>query len=135
MDNQLKPSIALHVSLWVVQVLLAFLLMLGAIMKFMPVEKVAPIMPWMGQVPEWVLRLLGMVDLLGAVGLILPALLRIKPLLTPIAALGIIVLMICASIFHVSRGEASKIGFNIFMIAMAAFIAWGRFRKAPIAAQ
>jgi len=62
----------------------------------------------------------------------LPALLRIKPQLTIYTAYGTIVLMIAASIFHISRGEAKDIGFNIFIIVLAAFIAWGRQKKAPI---
>jgi len=89
-------------------------------------------MPWTGQVPELVVRLLGIIDLLGAIGLILPALLRIKPQLTFWAALGIIALMICAIIFHVSRGEVSVIGINVFSIIIAGFIAWGRFRQVVV---
>ena len=65
-------------------------------------------------------------------GLILPALLRTKPGLTPIAALGIIALMLCASVFHISRGEGSAIGVNVVFAIIAAFIAWGRFKKVPI---
>ena len=89
-------------------------------------------MPWTGQVPKLVVRLLGMIDFLAAIGLILPALLRIKPQLTPWAAVGIIVLMFCAIIFHISRGEASVIGVNVFCGVLAGFIGWGRFMKAPI---
>jgi uncharacterized membrane protein len=127
-----QPSKALNTILWVAQVLLALSLLSGAVMKFMPVEKMAPIMPWMGQVSQTTVRLLGLIDLLGAIGIIVPALLRIKPQLTPIAALCIIALMLCASAFHISRGEASVIGFNIFCAIIAAFIAWGRFKGAPI---
>ena len=128
-------SKALHIALWVVQALLAVSLISGAIMKFMPIEKISAMMPWTGQLPPLVVRLLGLVDLLGAIGLTLPALLRIKPNLTPIAAVCTIALMIAATIFHVSRGESSVIGFNIFSMVLAAFIAWGRFKKVPIAAK
>ncbi|MGN8034450.1 DoxX family protein [Chitinophaga sp. 22321] len=55
-----------------------------------------------------------------------------KPQLTPVAAVGALALMICAIIFHVSRGEAAVIGANIVAAAMAGFIIWGRFKKAPI---
>ena len=132
MTKPQTSSKALHNSLWVAQILVAASLTSGAIMKFMPIEKMAPIMPWMGQLPPWQVRLLGIVDLLGAVGLILPALLRIKPNLTPITAVFVIALMISSIIIHLSRGEASVIGFNVFVIILAAFIAWGRFSKAPI---
>ena len=104
-------------------------------MKFLPIEAISASMPWTGQLPALIVRLLGLIDLSGAVGLILPSLLRIKPQLTPWAALCIIALMVCATIFHVSRGEASVIGFNIFVAVVAAFIVWGRFKKAPIAAK
>jgi hypothetical protein len=100
---------------------------MGAVMKFQSVEKTAAMMPWVGQVPLLVVRLLGVIDLLAAAGLVLPLLLRIKPRLTAWTAVCIIALMICAIIFHVSRGEAAVIGFNIFCVVVAAFIAWGRF--------
>lgn len=90
--------------------------------------------PWAGQVSPSFVKFTGIIDLLGAVGLVFPALLRIRPWLTPLAATGIVLLMIAASIFHVSRGEASLIGFNIVVAAIAAFIAWGRYVNAPIVA-
>jgi DoxX-like family len=64
--------------------------------------------------------------------MVLPALLHIQPKLTILAAYGIIVLMTAASAFHISRGEAKDIGFNIFMALLAALVAWGRQTKAPI---
>lgn len=68
----------------------------------------------------------GIVDWLAAAGLILPGLLNIKPRLSTIAAVGVVLLMICAGIFHISRGEASQIGVNIIFALLAAFVAWGR---------
>ena len=129
MANNAQPSKNLNVTLWVVQVLLALFLLSGTVMKFMPIPKISAIMPWMGQLPAIQVRLLGIVDLLAALGLILPAALNIKPILTTWAAIGVIVLMICAIIFHVSRGEASVISVNIFAIIVAGFIVWGRFRR------
>jgi hypothetical protein len=123
---------ALHISLWTAQIILAILLIMGAVMKFMPIQQIATMMPWTGQIPSFAVRLLGITDLLGALGLILPAWLRIKPQLTSLAAAGVIVLMSCAIAFHVSRGEASVIGINIFTIIAAAFVAWGRWKKVPI---
>lgn len=132
MTHHQHSSKAMHITLWVAQVLLALSLISGTFLKFMPIEKISAMMPWTGQVPEIIVRLLGIVDLLGALGLILPALLRLKPKLTPWAALCTVALMLCATIFHISRGEASAIGFNLFCIVLAAFVAWGRFKKAPI---
>lgn len=130
MVNQQKPSKGIHIALWVAQVLLAVSLVWASYMKlFQPVEKLSAMWPWTGQVPVAVVKLTGMVDLLAALGLILPLLFRIQPKLTPIAAVGIIVLMLCAGIFHIMRGEASLIGVNIFFAVLAAFIAWGRFKN------
>jgi len=134
MTNQHKPLKTLHIALWVVQVLVALtLLWASAVKLFQPVEEVAALWPWAGEVPVAVLKFTGVVDLLGGLGLILPALLRIQPRLTPIAALGLVVLMCCASVFHIARGEGSQIGFNVLFAALSAFIAWGRLHKVPIA--
>lgn len=130
-----QPSKTMHLTLWVAQILVALFLVTGAVLKFQPIEKIAAMMPWAGQVPAAVVRLLGVIDLLGALGLILPSLLRIKPLLAVWAAIGVVVLMVCATIFHVSRGEASVVGVNIFCAFIATFIAWGRLKKAPITAK
>jgi hypothetical protein len=128
MTNQHKYSKALHIALWVVQVLVAVTLLWAAVVKlFQPVEKVAAMWPWAGEVPVAVLRFTGVVDLLGGVGLILPSLLCVWPRLTPIAAAGVGVLMVCASVFHVVRGEGDQIGFNIVFGVLAGFVAWGRF--------
>ncbi|HXD91934.1 MAG TPA: DoxX family protein [Bacteroidia bacterium] len=129
----MTPSKAIHITLWVAQAVLASSLIWASMMKlFQPIEKLSAMWPWTGQVPMIVVKFTGIVDLLGALGLILPSLIRFKPKLTPIAAIGIIVLMICASIFHIVRGEASVIGVNIIFAIIAAFIAWGRFKKSPI---
>jgi uncharacterized membrane protein YphA (DoxX/SURF4 family) len=132
MSNQPKPSMALNITLWVAQFLLASSLVWAGFMKLFQPEKVAAMWPWAGQVSDALVKFTGIVDLLGAIGLILPAMLRIKPKLTPIAALGVVALMITASIFHIVRGEASSIGANIVFGIIATFIAWGRFTKAPI---
>ena len=127
MTEQQKTSNQLNIILWIAQIVLAIFFIMGAVMKFMPIEKISAMMPWTGQVPAFVVRLLGFIDLLGAAGLILPSLLRIKPKLTAWAAVGIILMMVCATIFHVARGEASVTGINVFSMLIAGFIAWGRF--------
>ena len=88
--------------------------------------------PWAGQVPHTLVQFTGVIDLLGALGLILPALLRWKWWLTPLTALCIVLLMVCAGAFHVVRGEVAGSVPNIVFALMAAFIAWGRWKKAPI---
>lgn len=130
MRDTLKKSRALNIGLWVAQgVLASSLLWATALKLFQPIEPLAMMWPWTGEVPVAMVKLAGVVDLLGALGLILPGLLRIQPKLTAYAAFGIIALMICASIFHISRGEGSLIGVNIVFVAIAGFIAWGRLRN------
>jgi uncharacterized membrane protein YphA (DoxX/SURF4 family) len=133
MRRQPKSSKTLHLTLWVAQVVLAGSFMWAGLAKlFQPVETIAAMWPWTGQVPVALVKLTGIADVAGAIGLILPSLLGNQAKLTPITALGVIVLMVCAGIFHIARGEASQIGVNVAFALIAAFIAWGRFKKVPI---
>lgn len=124
--HEQKPSKVLNIILWVAQALLALSMLWAAGMKlFQPTAKLAEMWPWVADHPVLV-KLTGIIDLIGGVGLIFPALFRIQPQLTVYAAYGTIALMVAASVFHISRGEASLIGINVFFAALAAFIAWGR---------
>ncbi len=126
----------LNIALWVVQVLLAALyLMAGSTKLFQPIEEMAKMLPWVAEAPAGVVRFIGLSELLGGVGLLLPSILRIQPGLTPIAAVGLAVIQLLATIFHISKGESSVIGANILFMAMALFVAWGRMAKAPILAK
>ncbi|WP_028666273.1 DoxX family protein [Runella zeae] len=128
----MKANKILNIGLWVAQGLLALTFIWAAYTKlFQPLEEAAKMLPWAKENPGLV-KLTGVFELLGALGLILPAALRIQPKLTVFAAYGAMVLMVSAAIFHISRGEASLIGMNIFFFVLAAFIAWGRTTKAPI---
>ncbi|SOE23401.1 DoxX-like family protein [Spirosomataceae bacterium TFI 002] len=123
----------MHITLWVVQVLFAAIFIMAGIMKAsQPIETLAESLPWVTSTPLALVRFIGISELLGGIGLILPSLLRIKPFLTVWAALGLAIVMVLAAIFHGSRGEFSAIGANIFFVIIAAFIAWGRSKKAPI---
>ena len=118
-----------NISLWIAQVLLAFLfIQTGATKLFAPA---ALPYPWIKDNPNLV-SVTGIVDLLGGIGLVLPALFKIRPKLTVYAAYGIIALMISAIVFHFSRGEGAVTGFNVVVLLFALFIAWGRQTKAPI---
>ena len=133
MKQQQQRSKALHISLWVAQVLLAAMFLMSGFMKLaQPIDKLSQMLPWASQVPEALVRFIGLSEVLGAVGLILPSLLRIKPQLTAWAAIGIAVIMLFATFFHISRGETGAIGMNICLALLAAFVAWGRFKKVPI---
>lgn len=127
-----KPNKALHIGLWVVQALLAVAFGMAGVMKtFTSLDELAQTLPWVTSAGSLV-RFIGIAELLGAIGLILPAATRIKPVLTPLAAIGIATIMVLASAFHVYRGEAPAIPVNFVLGGLAVFVAWGRFRGAPI---
>lgn len=127
---------SLSIALWVVQVLLAALyIMAGSSKLFQPIAELAKMLPWATEMPAGVVRFIGLSELLGGIGLLLPSLLRIQPQLTPMAAIGLAVVQLLATGFHISRGETSVIGVNILFMALAVFVAWGRTKKAPIAAK
>ena len=124
----------MNILLWLVQILLACAFgMAGAMKSTQPVDVLAANgIAWAPQIPLALVRFIGISEFLGAVGLILPALTKIKPFLTPLAALGLLTIMILAMGFHVSRGEAGALPINIVLGGLAAFVAWGRTSKAPI---
>jgi putative oxidoreductase len=124
----------MHILLWVVQVLLACAFGMAGFMKStQPVDAlVQGGMEWAGHMPLAMVRFIGISELLGAIGLILPAATKIKPSLTPLAALGLLTIMILAMAFHLSRGEAQALPINMVLGGLAAFVAWGRTKKARI---
>ena len=131
-----KNNKAINISLWIAQGLLAAMfIMAGAMKATQPIEALAESLPWVTTTPLALVRFIGISELLGGIGLLLPSILRIKPSLTVWAAVGLAVVMVLAAGFHASRGEFSAIGANAMFMAIAAFIAWGRSKKAPIAAK
>jgi uncharacterized membrane protein YphA (DoxX/SURF4 family) len=131
--TEMKTSKGLHIGLWAAQGLLATMLLIAGFMKAtQPINQLVTSMPWAADMSPVLFRIIGVIDILGALGLILPSALRIYPKLTVYAALGIILLMLGASKTHYDYGEYTKIGATIFNIFIAAFIGWGRFKKEPI---
>jgi putative oxidoreductase len=129
-----SSSKALNAALWVAQVaLLALFANAGYLKLFQPIAALAPVVPWVNDVPLALVRFIGLAELAGAIGLVLPALIRIKPQLTVLAAAGLTVIMILAAAFHLVRGEGVGILMTLIFGSVAAFVAWGRFTKAPIA--
>lgn len=123
----------MNILLWVVQIVVALFFGLTGVAKLgMPVEKLADMWAWPGQYPTMV-RITGLIDLAGGLGVILPSLTRIAPKLTIWAATGCVLLQLCAVGFHVSRGEAFVTPINFIALSLAAFIAWGRSSRVPIA--
>jgi uncharacterized membrane protein YphA (DoxX/SURF4 family) len=127
-----KKSKTLHVLLWTAQALLAGMFLMVGFMKLAtPIVTLSKTVPLAGDVPLLV-RFIGLSEVLGGFGLLLPAALRIKPHLTILAAIGLAIVMLLALIYHLAKGEVSAIGSNIVLGALAVFVAWGRARKVPI---
>jgi uncharacterized membrane protein YphA (DoxX/SURF4 family) len=127
------PSKGLHIALWVAQVVLAAMFGMAGVMKSTaPISELAAQMGWPGVLPPALVRFIGVSELAGAIGLVLPAATRIRPQLTPLAAAGLALVMVLAALFHVARAEWGALPFNFGLGALAAFVAWGRWKKAPI---
>jgi hypothetical protein len=115
-------------ALWVVQGLLAAVFLFAGGMKLvLPIEAMAgPV-----ELPGLFLRCLGVVEVLGALGVILPGLLGIRPGLTPLAAAGLVVIMIGATAITLWSGEVVSALIPLVVGLLAAFVAYGRWRLAP----
>ena len=128
-----SPSKALSAGLWAAQGLLAFAFGASGLMKLTtPIAELVTKLPWVVDMPATT-RFIGLAEVLGAVGLLLPAITRIQPRLTALAGAGLTTIMLLASLFHLSRGEAQMLPVNLVLGSIAAFVAWGRSKKAPIA--
>jgi uncharacterized membrane protein YphA (DoxX/SURF4 family) len=115
-------------ALWVVQALLALLFLFAGAMKFiMPIEEMTKQVP----LPGLFLHFIGVAEVLGAFGLILPWLLRIRPALTPLAAAGLVIIMIGATGLMLATGGIGQALFPLVVGVLAAFVAYGRWRLAP----
>jgi uncharacterized membrane protein YphA (DoxX/SURF4 family) len=121
-----------NIALWISQVLLALGFLFAGWMHAIRFQEAKKQMAWVRDVPEPLARLIGAAEILGAIGLILPALTRILPWLTPLAASGLALLMILASAFHISRNEWRNLSSNLPLLALALFVAVGRFFIAPL---
>jgi uncharacterized membrane protein YphA (DoxX/SURF4 family) len=119
--------------LWIVQVVLALGLAAAGLNHITRRERATTgRMAWIRAVPGPLMTTIGVLEILGAIGLILPALTRIAPVLTPIAATAVVALMILAVAFHIRRNELSSTVGNVILGIVAAFVAYGRFVIAPI---
>ena len=115
--------------LWIVQGLLALLFLFAGVMKFiMPIEEMTRDI----QMPAAFLRFIGVAEICGGLGLILPSLLRIRPGLTPLAAAGLVIIMIGATIVSLKIGPVALAAMPFVVGLLAAFVAYGRWKLAPI---
>ena len=120
----------MNVVLWIIQVLLALLfLFAGGLKLVLPIEEMTKQMA----MPGLFLRFLGVVEVLGGLGLILPGLFRIKTWLTPLAAAGLVIIMIGATVISLRIGPVGPAMIPLVTGLLAAFVAYGRWRLAPLA--
>lgn len=116
-------------ALWIIQWLLALLFLFAGVMKFvMPVEEMTRQMPMLA---GWFLHFIGVAEIMGAIGLVLPSLLHIQPGLTKLAAACLIVIMIGATIITVAVQGIAAAVFPLVVLLLVAFVAYGRWRMAP----
>lgn len=122
--------------LWIVQVLLALIFGAAGLTKvFTPYNGLIEMQPWVesfSTIP-WVIVVIGGLEVLGAIGLLLPSITRILPKLTPLAGVGLALTMVGAIILHIIRAEWEALIPNIIFLILAIFVAYGRYKILPIA--
>jgi putative oxidoreductase len=121
----------MNITLWVLQVLLALAFLAHGIMMLAPSPEIAAQMN--AAMPRWFQLFIGVAEVLAAVGLTLPGVTRILPALVPAAAAGLMFVMICATILHLVRAEFGPAATTFVLLLIATFVAYGRWRRLPIA--
>ena len=130
-ETQRKKS-KINVVLWILQILLALLYLNAGFLKtFRPIQEIAPSIFWAPSLPELLVRFIGISELLGAIGLILPGALKIRPQLTTLAAGGLTLIMLLANLFHISRGEFFILPMTGVLFLLLAFVTYGRWKLSP----
>lgn len=121
--------------LWVLQWLLGVYFIAVGVMHLVVPEGLPEPLSWMYDLDDTQHLLSGVAEILGGLGLILPSVTRIAPWLTPLAAVGLMVVMVAAIFWHVGRDEITNIGINVVNLSMLGYIAYGRTRLVPIASR
>lgn len=116
------------VFLWIVQALLAAVYLAAGVLKAsQPKDKLKANLPWVEDFSAGTVKFIGVMELLGAIGLILPAVTGIATVLTPLAASGLALTMVLAAAVHVRRKEPSGVAVVAVLLILAVLVAWGRF--------
>lgn len=124
----------MNIVLWVLQVVLGVLFVFhGRVMVSPPPrEKLRKGMAYVRDIPTGFARVIGVAEALGGIGLILPGLTGILPWLTPLAAAGLVVVMVGAVVYHIPRGEYRATIFNLVLLVLAGFVAYTRWTELPL---
>ena len=121
-----------HRILWVLQWIWGLYFLAVGVTHFVVPEGLPDMIGWMYDLDDTMHTIVGIAEILGGLGLILPGLLKIRPEVTVYAALGLVVVMIGAAIWHAGREEWSNIGTNVLNILVLGYIAYGRWRLSPL---
>ncbi len=134
-STETKPQNSkLNILLWVLQILLAAMYLMAGYQKaFGDLSVVVKTIFWVGYTPVPLVRFIGISELLGAIGLILPAALKIRPQLTTLAAAGLSTIMLLGNLMHIYRDEFFVLPMTLTMLAVVLFVAYGRWKLAPFA--
>ena len=124
----------MEAALWVVQGLVALIFAGHGYTLLFTLDRMRgrPRSAWTRAVSDQLLRAIGVLEVLAAIGLILPVLTGVLPWLTAVAAASLVVLMVLAIAFHLRRGERPNVALNAILLALAAFIAYGRLVIVPV---
>ena len=118
----------MNIALWAIAGFLAVAFLGAGLVKLtQPKQKLAPQMGWVEDWPVAGIKTIAALEVLGAIGLILPAVLDIAPVLVPIAATGLAITMVGAIVVHLRRGEWQNVGMNTVLLVLAVVVAIGRF--------
>lgn len=120
----------MNIALWIVQGLLAAVYLAAGLMKVVRSREqmvASGSFEWAKDMSDGAVKAIGAVEVLGALGLILPELTGIAPVLTPIAAVGLVVVQVVAARVHLRLGERKSLPVNVILLLLAAFVAIGRF--------
>ena len=123
----------MHRFAWVLQVVLGVYFVAIGVMHFAIPDGLPDQLAWMYELPTWLHVASGAAEILGGLGLVLPAATRIRPQLTPMAAAGLAIVMLFAALWHVPRGEVSNVVFTLVLAVVLTWLARVRWRTHPIA--
>lgn len=118
--------------LWVLQWLFGIYFIAIGVMHFIVPDGLPAMMEWMYELDDTLHVVVGIAEILGGIGLIVPSITRIQPQLTVYAAAGLVLVMVGAIVYHAGRGEGPSIATNVIISALLGFVAYGRWKIAPI---
>ena len=118
--------------LWVLQWLFGIYFIAIGVMHFIVPDGLPAMMEWMYELDDTLHIVVGIAEILGGIGLIVPSVTRIQPQLTVYAAAGLVLVMVGAIVYHAGRGEGPSIATNVIISALLGFVAYGRWKIAPI---